>query len=109
MMDDWDSFDQPPVASTSSGSAGTAKQHIVFSDDLNLVRTASDVSKVLKRKKQPPSATTASSGSASKKGKFKSKGTGKQAALAAEQEAQLEAEQEEEKKRVEEANVSPTR
>ncbi|KDE09038.1 hypothetical protein MVLG_00756 [Microbotryum lychnidis-dioicae p1A1 Lamole] len=72
-LDDWDAFDLvPPVASTSSlGAASGPKKHIIFSDDLDKVRTVDDPSKILPKKRRTPSTSTMTKSASSKKGKGK--------------------------------------
>lgn len=56
--DDWDAFDAPPpVASTSSGSG--AKQHVLFTDDLSVVKNG-DTSRLLRKKKKSVAAAPSS-------------------------------------------------
>ena len=109
-MDDWDAFDsEPPVASGSASGSVGAKSHILFTDNLDLVRTASDASRLLKRRNKNPLATTSTGSgdlaSVSKKVKDKAKAKAK-AQAAAEIEAQARSQAAEETKRVEEATVS---
>ncbi|SCV70842.1 BQ2448_3604 [Microbotryum intermedium] len=72
-LDDWDAFDSaPPVASTSSLGAAAGKKHIIFSDNLDKVRTVDDPSKILPKKRRT-SSTSVTKLATSKKGKAKAK------------------------------------
>ncbi|GAA5879204.1 hypothetical protein JCM1840_007611 [Sporobolomyces johnsonii] len=97
MMDDWDMYDDDePVASTSSGS-GVKRNHIVFSEDLDVVRSA-DPTSLLQKRSTPcslPAASTTASVSASAASRKRSKGKGK-AVVAEEAELRAQREKDEE-------------
>ncbi|POY73658.1 hypothetical protein BMF94_3193 [Rhodotorula taiwanensis] len=73
-MDDWDMYDDGPVASTS---AGPKRNHVVFTDSIEAVRQA-DVSSILQKRTTPTAlpaafATDATADSTSKRRKGKGK------------------------------------